>query len=229
VLRINGEEKCGLLSYQNHDNILSLPTITSRRNILFSIPAIVVALSNSQNAYAEEDQSIGSDPKHPIAIVGAGGKVGTICTQILSSRKLYVKAITRDARSVLSSSSDYVTYASGDVRKLDSINNAIKGCSGVIFTASASKQGGDAAHVDYLGVANIAKACVKNGIPKLVGELHANVLLRFLFFYCISLNSVFLVSSVVVISSLAVTRPDSIGFKVTNIFGRIMVRITQAL
>jgi uncharacterized protein YbjT (DUF2867 family) len=64
-----------------------------------------------------------------------------------------------------------VSYGAGDVSKYESIRNAIKGASGVIFAASASgkKKGGDPAHVDYLGVYNTAKACLEFGVPKLVG------------------------------------------------------------
>ena len=121
-------------------------------------------------------------------------KCGLLCTKQLAAQNLHVRAVTRTARSVLEETSDYVTYASGDVTDLASITNAVKDASGVIFAASASKKGGDAAHVDYLGVANTAKACIANQVPKLA-----------------------------IISSLAVTRPQSIGFKITNIFGRIMV------
>ena len=73
------------------------------------------------------------------------------------------------------------------------MREAFKGAGGVIFTASASKKGGDAKHVDYLGVANTARAALENNVPRLV-----------------------------VVSSGAVTRPESIGFKITNVFGRIM-------
>jgi uncharacterized protein YbjT (DUF2867 family) len=64
-----------------------------------------------------------------------------------------------------------VSFGTGDVTKYESIKNAIKGASGVIFAASASgkKKGGDPAHVDYLGVYNTAKACLECRVPKLVG------------------------------------------------------------
>jgi len=140
-----------------------------------------------------EAKAMGTDPKHPIVVIGAGGKCGLLCTKILASQNLYVKAITRSARTVLDEPSEYVSYAAGDVTDISSITNVLKDASGVIFAASASKKGGDAAHVDYFGVANTAKACITNQVPKLA-----------------------------VISSLAVTRPQSIGFKITNIFGRIM-------
>ena len=148
------------------------------------------------NAEEEELASFGTDATHPIVVLGAGGKVGKLCTSILTSPQLqrYTRAVTRSGRSVLSSSSSsssFVTYAPGDVTQYDSVKNAIQDASAVIFAASASgkNKGGDPAHVDYLGLYNTAKACLDCGIPKLV-----------------------------VISAGTVTRPDSIGFKATNLF-----------
>eukprot|EP00607_Mallomonas_marina_P009214 CAMPEP_0182420152 /NCGR_PEP_ID=MMETSP1167-20130531/4720_1 /TAXON_ID=2988 /ORGANISM="Mallomonas Sp, Strain CCMP3275" /LENGTH=313 /DNA_ID=CAMNT_0024595685 /DNA_START=153 /DNA_END=1091 /DNA_ORIENTATION=- len=83
--------------------------------------------------------------------------------------------------------------ASADVKDVESLMKAVEGSSVVIFAASASRKGGDAKAVDYQGVENIARACVARNVPRLV-----------------------------VISSAAVTKPDSLGFKITNIFGRIM-------
>ena len=123
-------------------------------------------------------ESYGTDPNHPIVVIGAGGKVGKLCTSILSSSKLqrYTRAVTRTGRAILSPSSTLVTYTSGDVTQYDSIQNAIQGASGVIFAASASgkKKGGDPAHVDYLGLYNTAKACLECGVPKLVGVFFFN-------------------------------------------------------
>lgn len=136
---------------------------------------------------------MGSSASNPIVVLGAGGRCGLLCTQILAKKGLYVKAVTRSGREVLEDGGKYVSYAAGDVTKLDSLKGVLDGASGVIFAASASKNGGDAAHVDYLGVANTAEACISSKVPKLA-----------------------------VISSGAVTRPTSIGFKITNVFGRIM-------
>jgi uncharacterized protein YbjT (DUF2867 family) len=124
--------------------------------------------------------------------LGAGGKVGKLCTEILAKQGLYALAVTRSGRVVLEDSATknpYVTYGAGDVSKYESVAAAVKGASGVIFTASASREGGDPAHVDYLGVYNAAKACLEFNVPKLV-----------------------------VISAGTCTRPDSPGFKATNFF-----------
>eukprot|EP00559_Dactyliosolen_fragilissimus_P000906 CAMPEP_0184855722 /NCGR_PEP_ID=MMETSP0580-20130426/865_1 /TAXON_ID=1118495 /ORGANISM="Dactyliosolen fragilissimus" /LENGTH=399 /DNA_ID=CAMNT_0027350297 /DNA_START=38 /DNA_END=1237 /DNA_ORIENTATION=- len=134
---------------------------------------------------------MGTDASHPIAVIGAGGKVGSICTKILNRKNLYSTAITRSGRKTLEDDSQYVGYGSGDVTSYESIKKVVDGSSGVIFAASASgkKKGGDPAHVDYLGLYNTAKACIECGVPKLV-----------------------------VVSAGSVTRPDFIGFKATNFF-----------
>jgi hypothetical protein len=135
------------------------------------------------------DGNIGTDPDHPIAVVGAGGKCGLKCVELLAEKGLYTRAITRSGREVLSAPSQFVSYAPGDVKDLASLKAAVKDASGVIFAASASgkKKGGTPEAVDYLGVYNTAKACIDCAVPKLV-----------------------------VISAATVTRPDSIGFKATN-------------
>lgn len=178
------------------ENENHVPGTSTRRDILVQGVSSTIAtagLFGMKSVAFAESGGIGTDPSSPIAVVGASGRCGKMAMEALVRDKLYARGVTRSGRTVLPSSSDYASYAAGDVTSLSSLTDALKGCSGVIFAASASKNGGDAAHVDYLGVANIAKACIANSIPRLV-----------------------------VISSLAVTRPDSLGFKITNVFGRIM-------
>ena len=69
----------------------------------------------------------------------------------------------------------------------------VSGAGAVIYAASGSKKGGSPHEVDNLGVVNAAKACVAAKVPRLV-----------------------------VISSTAVTRPDSLGYKFTDVYGKIM-------
>ena len=104
-------------------------------------------------------KAIGSDLQSPISIIGAGGKVGSLCTTILNKQGLYTRAITRSGRQTVNEQSDFVSYASGDVTSYETIKKAVQGSSGVIFAASASgkKKGGDPEHVDYLGLYNTAK------------------------------------------------------------------------
>jgi len=134
-------------------------------------------------------EGLGSSPDQPIVILGAGGRVGALCTQILADKGLYVSATTRSGRTVLESDSKYVSYAPADVTQYDSLNKALAGASGVIFAASASgkNKGGEPTAVEFLGAYNTAKACLANNVAKLV-----------------------------LISSTAVTRPNSLGFKATN-------------
>ncbi len=153
----------------NNDDI-----IMTRRK-MFGVTGIVTASSLllPSISIAEEDTTptettgvmkpIGTDQSHPISIIGAGGKVGNLCTQILNKKGLYTRAITRSGRKTLTTDDDddssYVSYASGDVTNYEAIKQAVAGSSGVIFAASASgkKKGGDPEHVDYLGLYYTAK------------------------------------------------------------------------
>eukprot|EP00904_Undaria_pinnatifida_P004351 jgi/Undpi1/13917/HiC_scaffold_9.g03568.m1 len=130
----------------------------------------------------------------PIAVVGAGGKTGRLAVDGLRLRGKAVRAVTRTGAFALPQDAEGgLTLAAGDVTKLETLKEALAGCGAVLFCASASKKGGNAEAVDYQGVLNTARACVELGVPRLL-----------------------------VVSSGAVTKPDSIGFKVTNIFGNIM-------
>ena len=79
------------------------------------------------------------------AVLRAGGKVGKLATEILSSKGLYVRATTRSGRQILESDSKFVAYAPCDVTNDDSLKSALVGASGCIFAASASgkKKGGE--------------------------------------------------------------------------------------
>ena len=111
--------------------------------------------------------SPGSSSTSPIIVVGAGGKTGKLVLSKLNSLGLHAVGLTRDGRD-LGIVGSTITYASGDVTKFDTLDRAFKNAGGVVFTASASKKGGDAAHVDYLGVSNAAKAAINNNVPRLV-------------------------------------------------------------
>ena len=117
----------------------------------------------------------------PIAVIGSGGRTGSLCVAACLKRGLAVKALSRsgspppgvDANSLLSA-------AACDVRDPGTID--VAGAGAVIYAASGSKKGGSPHEVDNLGVVNAAKACVAAKVPRLV-----------------------------VISSTAVTRPNSLG------------------
>ena len=137
-----------------------------------------------------------ADSSGPVVILGSGGKTGKLIIEELLAKKVLVKPTYRNVNSASSSttSNPFLQNAvPADVTKLETIGAAIEGASTVIFAASASNKGGNAQQVDYQGVVNVALECIRLKIPKLI-----------------------------VISSGAVTRPDSLGYKFTNIFGGIM-------
>lgn len=142
--------------------------------------------------------SAAADRSAPIAVLGARGKTGKLIVQQLLAQGKCVRALSyqpfeydkKDIPSGVDVSS-LLTYAIGDVTKPETLSPAIKGASAVIFAASASKNGGKAQAVDCDGVENIARSCIAEKIPRLL-----------------------------VISSGAVTKPDSFGYKVTNLFAR---------
>ncbi|CAM9754408.1 unnamed protein product, partial [Ascophyllum nodosum] len=131
------------------------------------------------------------DQRSPVAVIGAGGKTGRLAVEGLLRRGKAVRAVTRTGEfSLAQGAQGGLTTAAGDVTKIDTLKQALAGCGAVLFCASASKKGGNAEAVDYHGAVNTAKACIELGVPRLI-----------------------------VISSGAVTKPDSLGYKVTNLFG----------
>jgi len=106
-------------------------------------------------------------------------------------RGVPVRPTSRSGASIFDSLK--VQTVAADVTRIETLAGALENASAVIFAASASRKGGTAEQVDFIGVQNVAKECVRLKIPKLV-----------------------------VISSGAITRPNSMGYKFTNIFGNIM-------
>ena len=124
-----------------------------------------------------------------ITVIGAGGKTGKIITNKLLKDHKNVRPVYRSQTTL----EDNIRTFTGDVTRAESLDDAIKGADVVIFAASASKNGGNAASVDNNGLYNTALESIKFKVPKLV-----------------------------VISSGAITRPNSLAFKFTNLFGGIM-------
>jgi len=114
---------------------------------------------------------------------------------------LKVRACSRDGRvhhDFLSDDRYKLHAAAGDVTSYDSISEAIEGASAVIFAASASRKRSHlfkhtAKMVDFLGLANTARACLAHKVPRLV-----------------------------VVSCGGVSQPDSNVYQFFNIFGGIM-------
>jgi uncharacterized protein YbjT (DUF2867 family) len=129
----------------------------------------------------------------PIAVIGSGGRTGSLCVAACLKRGLAVRALSRSGSSPpgVDASAALLSIAECDVRDASTIN--VAGAGAVIYAASGSKKGGSPHDVDNLGVVNAARACIAAKVPRLV-----------------------------VISSTAVTRPNSLGYKFTDVYGRIM-------
>lgn len=133
-------------------------------------------------------------PLGSVVVIGASGKTGSQIVSILAKQGVAVQpAYARETANKFEGVSNIYPPIVADVTSPESLSSALSGAKSVIFAASASGKGGNAEKVDYKGVENTAKAAIDLKIPQLV-----------------------------MISSGAVTRPDSIGYKITNIFGGIM-------
>jgi uncharacterized protein YbjT (DUF2867 family) len=80
-----------------------------------------------------------------------------------------------------------------DARDPTALETGVDGCRGVIYAASASKKGGKAKEIDNEAVVAAGRACIAKGVPRYI-----------------------------VISSTAVTRPKSLGYRFTNVYQNIM-------
>lgn len=130
-----------------------------------------------------------------VTVLGSNGKTGKMIVQYLSTQGVAVRPTSYR----VGAENPFVGLAGveipslGDVTKIETLEPALKDSKAVIFAASASNKGGKADKVDFEGVVNVANECIRLKVPRLV-----------------------------VISSGAVTRPDSFGFRITNLFGGIM-------
>ena len=144
-------------------------------------------LGNALPAHAESNGVV--------TVLGSNGKTGKMIVQYLSSQGEAVRPTSyrESSKNPFEGLAGVEAPTIGDVTNIETLEPALKGSKAVIFAASASNKGGKADKVDYEGVINVAKECVRLKVPRLV-----------------------------VISSGAVTRPDSMGYKITNLFGNIM-------
>lgn len=176
----------------------------SRRDAIAG--GVLIGASSSNLGFSPSAAALaaGGVAPSPIAVLGANGRTGALCVTACLERGVPVKALTRSGSwTPPSSSLDsfdnqqqqelLLTTAACDVKDTAQLEAALKGCRGVIYSASASKQGGNAREIDNLGVVSAANVCLSQSIPRYV-----------------------------VISSTAVTRPKSLGYKFTNVLGGIM-------
>lgn len=164
-------------------------------NIFKSIATTIAICSLTTVAYAENafsDDSITKTSINNIVVLGANGKTGKLITEKLSKNQL-VQVIAGYRDISKATAIDGVKTVYADVTKIGTLEGALKDADVTIFAASASWNGGNAKEVDYLGIKNVAEECVRLHVPKLV-----------------------------VISSGAITKPDSFGYRITNLFGSIM-------
>lgn len=199
-----------LYSENNDNQDIKFTSLLNRRNWLFSQSALMSSIFYGSHAYAEDTSNNARTvpTTKSVVILGANGGTGRECVSavLASGRSCY--ATTRSgifnydeegSTSLLSRSKPKLLRDKADVTDLfglialvDKINNnpSSDNVGAIIFAASASTKGNNAGDVDFQGVINAAKCCIHNDIPRLV-----------------------------VVSSGAVTRPNSAVYKLLNFVG----------
>jgi len=195
----------------------SQPSVTeTRRELLSNLSTRAAAIASlaffqkPSSAYAIDELEIGS-PSRPVAIIGGGGRTGMAVAETLASdqgARLHSVIMTRSGKDPFQivklppTTKERLSLFQRpvDVRDAEGVLAAMKESnpSVVVYAASASKQGGNTFDVDDGGVENVARAC------KVVG------------------------AKLVLISALAVDRPNSKSYKITNTIGGYLDKIMDA-
>jgi len=132
-----------------------------------------------------------------ISVIGSNGKTGCRVVNYALSKGYTVNAVSRSGKvegwMPSATNNGILVPMAGDVTKIDTLDAVLKGSSAAIFAASASKEGGSAMDVDKNGLINVAKACLRNKVPRLI-----------------------------IVSSGAVTKPWSPVYLFLNLFDSIM-------
>ena len=159
--------------------------------------------------FATEDTSTNNSNKR-VAIIGGSGRTGMSVAETIASDAYKMNGIimTRSGKDPFqivklpSSTKERLSLYPGtvDVRNANGVLQALKESSPnyVVYAASASKQGGNSFDVDDVGVENVALACKEIG------------------------------ARLILISALAVDRPQSKSFQITNTIGGYMDKIMDA-
>jgi uncharacterized protein YbjT (DUF2867 family) len=139
----------------------------------------------------------------PIAVIGANGRTGALCVRACLERGLPVCALTRsgswqappgnELNMDTTVNNKLLTVKACDIKDPKALAIGLEGCRAVIYAASASKNGGTAQAIDNEGVVAAGNVCLAQNIGQYI-----------------------------IISSTAVTRPKSLGYIFTNVFGGIM-------
>ena len=112
----------------------------------------------------------------PVCIIGANGETGRECVRLLTENKKLVRAVSY--KSSKEDPSKYIQSIQADIRDPAKISEIIKGVSSVIFLANAKKkyryiktdteQFQNYEDIDITALQNVAKACIKHSIPRLL-------------------------------------------------------------
>ena len=192
------------------DASLQITTPVIKRRDLLRQSALVASSLIGSRAFADETTNINRTVPNnkSVIVLGANGGTGRECVSavLASGRSCY--ATTRsgafnfdndESGSLLRSSNPKLFQAQADVTDLDGLMSLVDkinsspredSVGAIIFAASASAKGNNAKDVDYQGVINAAKICIQKNIPRLV-----------------------------IVSSGAVTRPNSAVYKLLNFVG----------
>jgi dTDP-4-dehydrorhamnose reductase len=191
---------------QENENDVNLPLVLDRRGFVLStagramaVTAAVASASPPSVALAAAASYLGDSPDRPVAVIGAGGKTGMEVTQALAKQGIYTVTLTRTGLNPFrmvklpETLKPYVQHYEAPVAlpSKDAFQEAMTSthASALIYCASASRQGGSSSQVDDLGVGTAAEVAQA------------------------------LKARLVVISALAVDRPDSKTFQMTNTIG----------
>lgn len=183
-----------------NDDALSL---VDRRTFVISTASralVATALPTaSPSAAIAASSQYGDSPDHPVAVIGASGRTGMEVVQALAEHGIYAVTLTRTGTDPFrlvklpSTLKPFVEHYDAPVAlpSQDALQDAMIAthASALIYCASASKQGGTSSQVDDVGV----------GVAAQVAQA--------------------LKAKLVVISALAVDRPDSKSFQITNTIG----------
>lgn len=183
----------------------TISTVTTAASVLLSTP------TTSKAATEDNITSTipGSSAQHPVVVIGAGGRTGMEVSEALAKQGLYTMTMTRTGRDpfqIVKLKPDIKSYIAHFPSPLDmtaspdSLQQILTDtkASAIVYCASASKQGGNAFQVDGDGVGTMARIAATMGA-------------RF-----------------VLVSALAVDRPDSQSYKVTNSIGGNYDKIMDA-
>ena len=179
-----------LISLNDSYHIKPSNSYIQYRNDAISITSKILLLQNLLLLHGVSVSA--SSLNNDIVVIGSNGKTGKSIVKMLRDKSIPVRAASRklDESSGSIGSGSSSTYI--DVTKIETIENAIKDSNAVIYTASASSNGGNAENVDYLGLKNVANECIRLKINRLV-----------------------------VISVAGSTRPNSTVFAMTDYIGNI--------